>query len=164
MFAIIACKGCQEPWAVELRNAGASCPRCQKRNEIRKRTRLWEGPNARDAQSAAVHLRTQMAKGIEPEIALKSFKMAQEDAVPRHDSPIDAAAAKARAVTNKSQRADAVALWLTRLVGDVDHMGYLDALERAGLERTRGEKEIVRMLAGDVIFEPQAGRYRCLDA
>lgn len=84
--------------------------------------------------------------------------------VPRHDSPVAAAAAKANAVVNKSQKAEAIALWLTRLLGDASHQDYHDAMRMAGLDVERAEKEITRMLAMDVIFEPRAGSYRSLEA
>lgn len=163
MFAVIACRRCREPWAVETRHAATACPRCSARNQLRKRVHLWEGDDAREAQAAAVHLRTEMAKGVAPGTALVTFQTAKKEEVPRHDSPVDAAAAKARALVNKSERADAVALWLTRLLGQAHHDTYLETLQKAGIDAVRAEKEIVRMLATDIIYEPLAGRYQTLE-
>ncbi len=87
-----------------------------------------------------------------------------DDRPVRHDSPADAAAAKARDVTNASERAETVALWLTRLMGSADEDTYLDTLQKAGLTRDRASKEIVRMLACDVIYEPKAGHYAALSS
>ena len=100
-----------------------------------------------------------MAGGREAVIALQDNRP-----VPRYDTPVDAAAAKANAVVNKSQKAETVALWLTRLQETATHEDYLAALRKAGLDPDRAEKEITRMLAMDVIFEPTAGRYRCLES
>lgn len=116
----------------------------------------------REAQAAAGRLRAAMAQGVglaEAEEAIRP-----PEPLARHDSPVEAAAAQARQVRNLSGRADRVALWLTRLQGDVAHDAYVDALGMAGLDRARAEKEIVRMLATDVIYEPRAGAYRALDA
>jgi hypothetical protein len=82
----------------------------------------------------------------------------------RHDSPADAAAAKASAFAGKSQRAEAVALWLTRLNGPTPHLEFMQALEKAGLDAARAEAEVVRMLACDILFEPQAGRYALVES
>lgn len=82
----------------------------------------------------------------------------------QHDSAVDAAAAKANAVVNKSQKAELVALWLTRLQGPSSHNDHLAAMRKAGLDAERADKEIVRMLAMDVVFEPKAGVYQCLEA
>lgn len=82
----------------------------------------------------------------------------------RHDSPEDAAAAKAHGIENRSRRAEEVAVWLTRLVGQPSHAQLVDALAKAGIDRVRAEREIVRMLAMDYITEPRAGSYRVLAA
>lgn len=158
-YAVVACTQCKEPWAVELRHKTSSCPRCQKSVDLAKRTRLWQGDSPQDARRAIQTLRADLAGGREHVVALQDARP-----VPRHDSPVAAAAAKANAVVNKSQKAEAIALWLTRLVGDASHAQYLDALRMAGLDRERAEKEITRMLAMDVTYEPRAGHYRSLEA
>lgn len=99
-----------------------------------------------------------MAGGRQAVVALQDARP-----VPRHDSPRSAAAAKANAVVNKSQKADIIALWLTRLQGDGSHDDHVEAMREAGIDRERAEKEITRMLAMDVVFEPVPGRYRCLE-
>lgn len=155
-FAVVGCSHCHEPWAVDLRYDTSSCPRCGTKAELARRTRLWQGDDARDAQRAAADLRA--GDGHATVTAL-----ADDRHLPRYDSPVDAAAAKAAAVVNQSQRADIVAWWLTRLVGDAGHDDYVTAMERAGLQPDRAEKEITRMLATDVIYEPRAGTYRVLE-
>jgi hypothetical protein len=84
--------------------------------------------------------------------------------LPRHDSPIDAAAALASGIRNRSERAQAAALALSRLQGLVTHADLVAALERSGLDGERAEAEVVRMLAADVLIEPRAGHYRALGA
>jgi hypothetical protein len=126
---------------------------------------LWQGGSAHEAATAAAAVRAAILQGRTPEdaaTAVAAIAPAPRDA--RHDSPLDAAAAKARAFVNKSQRADAVALWLTRLLGAATEDDYLATLHRAGLSAPRAEKEILRMLACDVIFEPSPGRYQALGA
>lgn len=103
-----------------------------------------------------------MAQGTSLQAA--QFALRPDAPVARYDDPVDAAAAKARGTINKSERADLVLLWLTRLQASVAHDDAIRSLRRAGLDAERSEKEIIRMLAGDVIFEPKAGFYRHLDA
>ncbi len=147
---------------MELRHATVSCPRCHKRVEVKRRTRLWQGDDLKEARSAVALHRAAAAQGTSLEAA--SFSLRPDAPVPRYDDPVDAAAAKGRGTTNKSDRADLVLLWLTRLQEDVPHDDAIRALRRSGLDAERAEKEVVRMLAGDVIFEPRAGSYRHLEA
>lgn len=156
-YAVLACP-CGEPWATETRHARATCPGCGASAETATRRRLWEGDDARAARQAAGAMRA-LAAGAPP-AALADAEARQA----RHDSPEDAAAAKAQGITNRSDRAEAVALWLTRLVGQPTHAQLVDALAKAGLERARAEREVVRMLATDYLMEPRAGTYRVLDA
>jgi hypothetical protein len=65
-------------------------------------------------------------------------------------------------VTNRSARAETVALWMSRLAGPTPHDALVQALLKAGLDRTRAEREIVRMLAMDYLMEPRAGSYQVL--
>lgn len=160
-FAVIACSRCKHPWAVELRHATATCPRCQSGVDLARRRRFWEGESGREAQAAAASVAARMQGGDVGAEAVQA-RLGPEPA--RHDDPLDAAAAKARGVTSKSGRAEEVLHWLTRLQEGASHDDAVEALVRAGLTRERAEKEIVRMLAGDVIFEPRAGRYRSLGA
>lgn len=163
-LAVVACSRCHTAWAVELRNKTSSCPRCPAMVDLRKRRRLWEGDAPGDARQAAAALNTAMAQGRPLEEAAATVTaLADPEPVPRHDSPVDAAAAKARAVTNKSDRAEAVLEWLTRLQGASSDEDTLEALQKAGIPPERAEKEVVRMLAGDIIFEPRAGWYQSLD-
>lgn len=155
-FAVIGCP-CGETWAVETRHARVACPRCGKAAELATRQRLWQGDTADDARKAAGTLRAQAAGGA----AVLSERPAQ---VARHDSPADAAAAKAGGITNKSDRAEAVALWLTRLVGQPSHEELVQALVKSGLDRGRAEREVHRMLATDYLMEPRAGSYQVIDA
>ncbi len=80
---------------------------------------------------------------------------------PRHDDPLDAAAAQARGLP-PSRRAEAVATALSALKGDLAHAEFTEALLRAGLPAERVEKEVVRLLATDRLMEPSPGRYRLL--
>lgn len=161
-FAVISC-GCQNAWAVDLRHAKSRCTRCGKTAELAKRQRHWTGDDAQDARRAAGAIRTALGQGRPIEDAAQAAASLTIDARPvGHDSPADAAAAKARDLTNQSDRAEAVALWLTRLQGPSDDAVYLDSLQKAGLSRDRAQKEIIRMLACDVIFEPKAGMYAAL--
>ncbi len=137
-----------------MRHATATCPRCQKKVDLRKRTRLWEGASAAEAQAAAASLRDEERAEI---------MLADHRPVVRHDSPVSAAAAQANAAVNKSEKAELIATWLTRLKGLSTHAEYLAAMQQAGLDEERSEKEIIRMLATDVIYEPKAGSYRALD-
>ncbi len=155
-FAVLACP-CGEVWAAELRHASVSCPRCGKPADLATRKRLWEGESAADARKAAGTLRAQAAGA-----AAALLEPAPREA--RHDSPADAAAAKARAITNRSDRAEAVALWMTRLVGQPSHAELVDALGKAGLDKARAEREVTRMLAMDYLMEPRAGSYKVIDA
>ncbi len=105
--------------------------------------------------------RAAMAQGTT--LAAAAITLRPAPRVPRYDDPVDAAAAKARGTVNKSERAEQVMLWLTRLLGDAPHDDVIRSLRRAGLDGERAEKEVVRMLACDVIFEPRAGYYRHLE-
>lgn len=163
-YAVVACSGCKQPWSVALRGRTASCPRCTRRVELDRRTRLWEGDDAREARSAAASLRAALAQGIPVEVANRRLREADPEPVVRHDSPVDAAAAQARRTTNLSERADEVAAWLSRLLGPTDHDTFVAALEKAGIPRPRAEREVVRMLAADVIYEPRAGSYVSLSS
>ena len=155
-FAVVACSRCREPWAIDLRHKTVACPRCQTRVDVARRTRLWQGDDARSAAQAAASLRS-------GDGAAQVHALADHRPVPRHDSPVDAAAAKANAVINKSQKAETIALWLTRLVGAASHDDHIAAMRQAGLASDRAEQEIVRMLATDVIYEPRAGHYQALE-
>lgn len=163
-YAVVACSGCKQAWSVELRSRTASCPRCARRVELDRRTRLWEGDDAREARSAAASLRAALTQGVPVPVANQRLRDADPEPVARHDSPVEAAAAKGRSVTNLSERADEVAAWLTRLLGPTDHDTLLAALEKAGLTRARAEREVVRMLATDVLYEPRAGSYASLSS
>lgn len=153
-FAVVTCSRCKEPWALELRHATATCPRCQAKVEVAKRRRLWEGDDAREAQAAAAQARLTGAAG--PEAVLLTPQK-----VPRHDAPVGAAAAAGRGITNLSQRAEAVAVWLCQ-EGPASDGDLTDALVAAGLDAERAGKEIVRMLACDHLYEPRAGHYGVL--
>ncbi len=130
--------------------------------ESKRRTRLWQGDDLRQAQAAVALHRAAMAQGTTLQAAQSALR--PDAPLPRYDDPVDAAAAKARGTINKSERAELVLLWLTRLQESVPHDDAVRSLRRAGLDDERSEKEIVRMLAGDVIFEPKAGFYRHLEA
>jgi hypothetical protein len=152
-FGVVSCSGCRAPWAVELRNAAATCPACRTGNELAGRRLLWAGDDAREAQAATAALR----QGARPGPAFPA-------GTPRHDSPVDAAAAKGRGIVNKSARAEEIARWLERLVGAMPHRSLSDALVRSGMDQDRAEAEITRMLAVDVLLEPRAGHYRTVGA
>ena len=49
------------------------------------------------------------------------------------------------------------------LRGAAPHEELLRALERAGIDRERGEAEVTRMLATDILVEPRAGCYRMVE-
>jgi hypothetical protein len=155
-FAVIPCP-CGERWAVETRHAKVTCPRCGTTADLAARTRLWQGDTALAARDAAGTLRAEAA-------GAPAVRLAGPSSAPRHDSPADAAAAKANAITNRSDRAEAVALWMTRLVGQPSHADLVAALRKAGLDQSRAEREIVRMLAMDYLMEPRAGSYKVIDA
>jgi hypothetical protein len=156
-FAVVACSSCAEPWAVETRHATITCPRCATKVETRDRRRLWEGDTAQDAQTHAGILRAR-AQGLAG-AAAATISLERPIREARHDSPAEAAAAKASGITNKSQRAEAVALWMQRLVGPSRHDDLIDAMVLAGLEKSRAESEVIRMLVCDVLYEPRAGVY-----
>ena len=161
-FAVISC-GCQNAWAVELRSTTSRCTRCGRTTDLAKRQRHWTGDDAKAAARAVGAVRTALAQGLSIDEAGNAANALLLDPRPvRHDSPTDAAAAKAREHTNHGDRAENVALWLTRLQGPTDEATYLDALQKAGLSLERAQKEIIRMLACDIIYEPQAGRYAAL--
>ena len=161
MFAVVACSACRKPWAVELRHATASCPECRTSYDLATRKPLWQGENAREAQAAVAHHRAAMAGGL---AAVQAEALRPRRPEPRHDSPADAAAAQASGIVNLSSRAEAVALWLTRLVGTPTHAQLIDGMAKAGLDGARAEREVVRMLATDILMEPKAGVYRLVDA
>lgn len=151
-YAVVACQGCREAWAVELRHSQATCPRCATTADLARRVRLWQGESPQQAQAAAAALRGQGAPSGLPAPAR----------VPRHDSPIDAAAAQGVGIRNQSERAEAVAAALTLLCGHASHQDLLEALSKAGLGAARAEAEVQRMLACDRLLEPRAGEYRWL--
>jgi DNA-directed RNA polymerase subunit RPC12/RpoP len=153
-YAVIACSLCRQPWAIEQRNQTAKCPACSRVVAIAGRLKLWEGDNGLQAAEAAGR---QRASGFDV-AALEN----QGAKVPRHDSPADAAAAQAQGIINQSRRAESVATWMTRLVGQPSHQQLVEAMAKAGLEQQRAEREIVRMLACDYLTEPRAGTYRVL--
>jgi len=155
-YAVTACSGCAQPWAVDLRQASSSCPHCGARAELRSRRLLWQGDSPQAAQAAAASLR--IPAGAGPLLTRLAERPAHS--LPRHDSPLDAAAARGAGLTNKSERAEAVAEALTRLCGMVPHEDLLEALDRAAIPRARAEQEVVRMLAVDRMMEPRPGHYR----
>lgn len=160
-FAVVACSLCRQPWAVELRHAEASCPACRASFPLAERRRLWQGDDAREAQAAVAHHRAALSGGPAAVAAVAAAHPRRPE--PRHDSPGDAAAAQAAGIVNKSARAEAVALWMTRLVGAVPHAELVAAMGKADIPRDRAEREVVRMLATDLLLEPRAGHYRVLD-
>lgn len=163
-YAVVACSECDTAWAVDLRYKTSRCPRCPALVDLRRRKRFWQGDSPSDARQAAAALNTAIAQGRPVEEAAAAFDaLADPRPVPRHDSAVDAAAAKAAVVVNKSQKAEVVALWLSRLQGDASEDDFVGAMHRAGVDRTRAEKELVRLLACDVVYEPVAGRYRALE-
>ena len=133
------------------------CPRCGATAKPSERVHLWSGDSARDARAAVASLRAEAA-GASPLLLVREPREA------RHDSPEDAAAAQARAITNRSDRAEAVALWMTRLVGQPTHGQLVEAMLKAGLDKARAEREVTRMLAMDYLMEPRAGSYKVIDA
>ncbi len=163
-YAVVGCQ-CGNTWALELRHATATCTQCRQTVDVKRRRRLWQGNDLREAQAAAGSLRAARAQGLpETQAAAAALALQPEKPLVRHDTPVDAAAAKAKSITNKSARAEAVALWLTRLLDRPDEATMLESMRRAGIEAVRAEKEIVRMLACDILYEPAIGRYAMLDA
>jgi hypothetical protein len=161
-YAVISC-GCKNAWAVELRHFSSKCTRCGRSSPIAKRQRHWTGDDAKEAGIAASAIRMGLAQGTPLDQLVEQVMELQSNPRPvRHDSPIDAAAAKSREVINASERAEIVALWLTRLLGPSSDATFREALEKAGLEAERAEKEVIRMLACDVIYEPKMGYYAAL--
>lgn len=158
-YAVVACSACRRPWAVELRHQGATCPSCHTAVSLRDRTRLWAGDDPREAQAAVAHHRAALAHGL---LAVQTLQPRRSE--PRHDSPADAAAAQAVGIVNQSARSEAVALWMQRLVGPVPHDDLMAALGKAGVAAARAEREVVRMLACDVLMEVRPGVYRLVDA
>ncbi|MHB1261613.1 MAG: DUF5817 domain-containing protein [Thermoplasmatota archaeon] len=158
-YAVVVCSACRKPWAVERRHATASCPDCRTSYDLAARKPLWQGEDAREARAAVAHHRAAMAGGL---AAVQALQPRRPE--PRHDSPTDAAAAQAAGIVNLSARAEAVALWMTRLVGLVPHGELVEAMGKAGIERARAEREVVRLLATDLMMEPKAGRYRIIEA
>ncbi len=162
-FVVVVCSRCHRAWSAESRHHHSSCPRCPASVDLRRRRRFWEGDDAATARQAAAAVNAALEQGIDPQDAAEAIRLlAPEERTARHDSAIDAAAAKARPLVNKSQRAEAVALWLTRLQGPSSDDDYMAALRKAGLAHERAEKEIIRMLACDVVFEPRPGHYAAL--
>jgi hypothetical protein len=112
----------------------------------------WTGDDPAEASAAVARLR-----------AGPGSTLVQPPRVPRHDDRLDAAAAQARGLP-PSRRADAVAYALSLLAGEpgMPHGELTEAMERAGLEPARAEREVVRLLATDRLVEPRPGRYRLL--
>lgn len=156
VFAVIACSKCATPWSVETRHVTSTCPRCGKESKLATRTKLWMGENAGKAREAVASLSGQ-------EGAL-SIDLLSREPVRKHDSPAAAAASKARIVANASKKAVLIMETLTNILGDVPEKEALIAMRDAGLTSERAEKEIVRMLACDEIFEPRLGFYRSLSS
>lgn len=157
-YAVTACGQCREPWAVDLRQATARCPRCKAQADLRSSRHLWQGDLPQEAQAAAAALRL----GPGQAAAIERLSRPPARQLPRHDSATDAAAAQAAGIVNRSERAERVAEALTRLCGLAAHADLACALEKAGLDPKRAEAEIVRMLACDLLVEPRAGMYRSL--
>lgn len=151
-FAVALCPGCREPWAVELRHATATCPRCKSKVDLAARKPLWTGDDAAQAQAAVAEASARRKGGAGTALP--------PSPLPRHDSPADAAAAAAKGIINKSARAEEVARWLERVGGPMAHRTLVDALQRAGLDQDRAEAEITRMLAMDLLMEPKSATYR----
>lgn len=163
-FAVIAC-GCSNAWAVDLRAKTSRCTACGRNQDIATRHRHWTGETAAEARTAAGRIRAALAQGIPLEDTALAESLILEDPRPAsHDSPIDAAAAKGRDIRNLSDRAEEVALWMTRLEGPSSEPRLLEALVKAGLSSERAGKEITRMLACDVTYEPKAGFYASLSS
>jgi len=158
-YAVVACSRCGQPWAVELRHDRSTCPSCRTSYPLAGRTHLWEGNDGREAQAAVAQHRAVFAGGQQ---AVQQIQARHRE--PRHDTPGDAAAAQAAGITNLSARAEAVALWMTRLAGPVPHDLLIDAMGKAGIPAGRAEREVVRLLATEVMVEPKAGSYRVLES
>lgn len=163
-YAVVGCQ-CGNAWSVELRHATTTCQKCRSTLDLKRRRRIWQGDDMREAQAAAGRFRTALAQGLpekESERAMQVLEPAQP--LVRHDSPLDAAAAKAVGIINKSARAEAVALWTTRLLGPTGEDDLMQCMGKAGLDAARAEKEIVRMLAMDIMYEPKVGHYAMLES
>lgn len=158
-FAVVVCPRCRLPWAVDARHASASCPSCHKGVDLAHRTKLWEGPDAAEAQRQAAHHRAQM--GSRTIAATVSLYQPKARVPPRHDSLAEEAAAAGRGIANKGSRAEMVAAALGRN-GPMPHADLVQALRLAGLDGERAEAEVTRMLAADLLLEPKAGHYRVL--
>ncbi len=162
-YAVVGCQ-CGNVWSLELRHSTSTCTGCRSTVDVARRRRLWQGNDLREAQAQAAAHRTAKQLGhAESETAAALQSLEPQRRLAQHDSPVDAAAAKARRIANKSARADAVALWLTRLEGDFTEESWLTAMKKAGVAGERAEKELVRMLACDVVYEPLVGRYAALE-
>jgi len=149
---VVACPGCGAVRAAEARHASSTCVRCGERHSHAAGRVLASGVPAAAAREIVARAAAPQGPAPAPR-------------VDRHDDPLDAAAAKGRAIANRSARAEAVALWCCRLLGGaVRHAQLLDALQRAGLDADRAEQEVVRMLACDLLLEPRPGLYRLVEA
>jgi hypothetical protein len=156
-FAVVECP-CGQAWCVELRHESSTCPRCGTKADLKRRRRLWQGDSAQEARAA---LATLGATRNKAQSAVESLRLPAARAFPRHDSPMEAAAAAGRP-RNHSKRAEEVARVLDRL-GPMGHEELVEALGKAGLDAKRAEAEVVRMLATDFLLEPRPGQYRVVE-
>jgi hypothetical protein len=157
-YAVVACRQCNNAWAVDRRNATASCPHCNAKADRQHQLALWEGEDARAAQAATAQKRAAAGGVHGQQLAM----LAAPVRMPRHDSVLDAAAAQVRHVTNKSDRAEAVARWMERLASPFRHEDLIAALERAGLDAKRCHDEVIRLLSNDILLEARPGLYRVI--
>lgn len=122
----------------------ASCPHCQTRQELGKRSVLAHVSTAAEARAILVQ------------------PVAMTESLPRHDSLVDAAASKAKGIRSKTRLAETALEWGCKLFRPLPHGQAIEILQAAGLDAERGEQEIRRLLVQDQIFEPKVGHYSWL--
>lgn len=138
------------------------CPRCGGANvcEAHHASRRCRRCTAPLPASAIVLARCASAPEARARLVAMTSPTPIARPVERHDSTVEAAAAKASAITNLSQRAEAAALWLARLGGTIRHEELIQAFLAAAIPQKRAQAEVVRLLATDILYEPRPGEYR----
>lgn len=154
MYLVIACPRCRRARVVEQGQKTASCASCDRTLALADLRAAYLGPHLEEAQQVAGLVNARL-QGREEEYV--AALVAPEPRPARHDDRVDAAAAAARkGAGGEAGKADAIA----RALGEFQEEELARAFEAAGLRDAA--RQLRRMLAAQVVFEPRAGRYRAL--
>ena len=155
MFAVVACSRCKRALVVEEGRKQAACAHCSRTLDLPNLRAFHRTEDPEDARLMVGAVNAKLA-GRDRE-----FQAAFVPPPPRperHDDKWHKAAAAARRATSEKDRADAVARALESFAPE----DFAKALRLAGLDASKAEAHLKRMLETQVVFEPRPLCYRAL--